>query len=307
MDIRDMWPDEPTFTRWLANRLSLLGKVLGMDLKPVETEARVPGSDRSVDILAKYAGRKVVIENQLEATDPDHLGRLLIYAAGHDASIVIWVTPQFTDEHLAAIDWLNTWTCRKVAFYGVEVGVIKNGGSCPAPDFRLVARPNAWSKKTEQKVAGLDKLGQFFQSLIDRLQDCGLPAKRVHERYIEVPSDFPKINYCVFMTGGANAQPVEVYLEIRTGTQGDYENDKKIFDSLIRDKSNIENDLKEKPCWKETWKIQIRLQGPQFSIDDSPVDLNEIADWIIQHLLKLKEVCDPRLKEIMRQSPPEEG
>ena len=108
MDIRTVWPKEAScFTPWLADNISLLSEALGMDLEKGETEKQL--GSLFVDILTKdSAGQTVVIENQLEATNPDHLGRLLIYAAGLDARIVIWVATQFTDEHRAVVDWLNT-------------------------------------------------------------------------------------------------------------------------------------------------------------------------------------------------------
>ena len=127
-----------------------------MDLEQVRQEA--PVGRYYLDILAKdRAGRRVVIENQLEETNHDHLGKLLTYAARYDARVVIWVTRQFTDEHRAAIEWLNTRTRKKVAFYGVEVGVIKIEESLCTPVFHLAARPNSWSKQTKRPDLGNER------------------------------------------------------------------------------------------------------------------------------------------------------
>ena len=301
VNIRTVWPNEAScFTPWLVDNIGLLSEALGMDLEKGETEKQL--GSLFVDILTKdSAGQTVVIENQLEATNPDHLGRLLIYAVGLDARIVIWVATQFTDEHRAVVDWLNTRRREEVDFYGVEVRVVKIGDSLPAPEFRLVARPNTWSRQTRQAAAS-DKLGQFFQLLIDRLREHGLRAKRVFERYIRVPSDFPKINYYVNMTGGARAKPVGVYLEIDTADPAINE---RVFSSLEADKEDIEAELGEDLEWKRQEKLQIILRGKEASIDDPPEKRDETMDWIVDRLLKLKQVFDPRLKEILPQSPPE--
>ena len=303
VNIRTVWPHEAScFTPWLADNISLLSEALGMDLEKGETEKQL--GSLFVDILTKdSAGQTVVIENQLEATNPDHLGRLLIYATGLDARIVIWVATQFTDEHRAVVDWLNTGRREEVDFYGVEVRVVKIGDSLPAPEFRLVAHPNTWSRQTRQAAAP-DKLGQFFQPLIDRLREHGLRAKRVFKRYIRVSSDFPEINYYVNMTGGARAKPVGVYLEIDTADPAINE---RVFSSLEADKEDIEAELGEDLEWKRQEKLQIIiLRGKEASIDDPSEKLDETMDWILDRLLKLKQVFDPRLKKIVSQSPPEE-
>lgn len=61
------------------------------------------------DILCKEttSGHFVLVEDQLERTDHTHLGQLMTYAAGLDAVTIVWIAKRFTDEHRAALDWLN--------------------------------------------------------------------------------------------------------------------------------------------------------------------------------------------------------
>lgn len=95
IDLREEWKHEATdFTNWLAQdeNLQLLSEEIGIDISLIQTEASV--GKFSVDILAEEdnTGRKIVIENQLEPTNHDHLGKLITYASGFDAEIVIWIT-----------------------------------------------------------------------------------------------------------------------------------------------------------------------------------------------------------------------
>ena len=304
VNIREIWPDETgDFTPWLANKLIVLDSVLGMGLELVETEA--PVGDLFLDILARDgSGQMVAIENQLEATDHDHLGRLPIYATGCDARIVIWIAARFTDEHRAAIDWLNARTRDEVDFYGVEVRVVKIGDSLPAPDFRLVARPDTWSRQARRTASPeKEKRRQFNQKIVDELREQGLTDVIRPVDWNSIPSKVAGFHYFWGMVR-KTARPVAVYLEMGTGNR---EHEKKIFDSLKSGESGIEASLGGELLWKESGNIQIMLLGPEASIDDSPDKLDEIGNWIVEHLPNLKQVFDPRLQEILGQSPPDKG
>ena len=304
VDIRKIWPDEASdFTPWLANHLGLLGKELGMDLALVQPEARV--GRFSLDILAKEgAERTVVIENQLEETNHGHLGQLLTYAAGNDAHIVIWITCEFRDEHRDAIDWLNARTRDEVDFYGVEVRVVKIGDSLPAPDFRLVAFPNTWSRQTRRAASPeSEKLRRFHQEIVDRLRKGGhTNVTRANVEYNSILSDVQGADFRYFwwMAKG-RPRSVQVYLEIRT------ENAREAFSSLEEHTEAIEAELGATLEWKRHGKVQIKLSGEEASINDPPEKLNQITEWILEHLLKLKQIFDPRLQQILGQSPPENG
>ena len=45
----------------------------------------------------------------------------------------------FTEEHLAVLEWFNQNTIADVGFYAVEVELLKIGDSPLAPNFRVLA------------------------------------------------------------------------------------------------------------------------------------------------------------------------
>ncbi|MDA8007907.1 MAG: DUF4268 domain-containing protein, partial [Gammaproteobacteria bacterium] len=145
--VREYWDNEASeFTPWLADNINLLGEALGLDGLEVEEQESSVGGFR-VDLLCKDEDdRTVIVENQLEKTNHKHLGQLLTYAAGKDAVVVVWVSTKFTDEHRAALDWLNEKTEEDVQFFGAQIEVWQIGDSQAAPKFNLVCMPNEWSK-----------------------------------------------------------------------------------------------------------------------------------------------------------------
>src|SRR5256885_2050308 len=124
VDLREVWLSESSgFTPWLAQQenMKLLGETIGIDLE-CEAQEKEVGPFRA-DILCKDTATDswVLIENQLERTDHGHLGQLLTYAAGLEAVTIVWVAREFTDEHRAALDWLNEITGQKFNFFGLEI------------------------------------------------------------------------------------------------------------------------------------------------------------------------------------------
>lgn len=160
VDPRQVWPHEAgDFTPWLAQpeNLAILGDIIQLDLELAATEQFV-GPYRA-DIVCKdtVTGDLVLIENQLEYTDHNHLGQILTYAAGLSAATIIWIARRFTDEHRAALDWLNNVTMPGINFFGLEIELWRIGDSPPAPKFNIVCKPNDWVKeiaKTRQESAG---------------------------------------------------------------------------------------------------------------------------------------------------------
>ena len=147
VDIREIWVhEERDFTPWLAKNLHFLGDAIGLELV-LESEEVSVGSFRA-DILAKDAQTNnwVLIENQLERTDHSHLGQIITYASGLKAATVIWIAERFADEHIAALDWLNSITDDSVRFFGLQIE-LWTIDTTMAPRFQVVSRPNSWIKK----------------------------------------------------------------------------------------------------------------------------------------------------------------
>ena len=166
VDVRLAWLAEATdFTPWLARpeNISLLGEAIGLDLQ-VETQEAPVGPFRA-DILCKDTlnDHYVLVENQLERTDHTHLGQLLTYAAGLDAVTIVWVAARFTDEHRAALDWLNRATGSAINFFGLEIELWRIGNSPLAPKFNVVSQPNDWVDVVQQSAAAATSLSPIQQ------------------------------------------------------------------------------------------------------------------------------------------------
>lgn len=152
-DLRTVWPHEALdFTPWLSqdDNIALLADAVGLDITVEETESAV--GDFHVDILAAETGtdRRIIIENQLEDTDHDHLGKLITYASGKSADIVIWVVKHAREEHKAAVEWLNNHTDDKIGFFLCEIKLYRIGNSEPAVKFEVLEKPNDWAKEIKK-------------------------------------------------------------------------------------------------------------------------------------------------------------
>ncbi len=149
---RTYWHNEATdFTPWLAEEENLaeLSEAIYLDLELKSREEKMDGGRADLLCVDSVTGSNVIIENQLEKTDPDHLGRILSYAAALNANTIIWIATEFDEQYRATIDWLNRVTDEDFNFFGIEIHLLQIGDSDYAPQFKVVAKPNGWQKQVK--------------------------------------------------------------------------------------------------------------------------------------------------------------
>ena len=187
VDIRKVWSHEQyVFSKWLASEENIkeLGDTLNLSLTNIETEKYV-GNYRC-DILCKdeITGKVVLIENQLESTNHDHLGKIITYASGLDASVIVWIVSSAREEHASAIEWLNKHTSDDLSFFLLEIHAYRIGDSEPAPQFKIIEQPNDFSKSVKamarsSNVSEAEKNRlEFWTQLNDILDQRGKPFNK---------------------------------------------------------------------------------------------------------------------------------
>jgi hypothetical protein len=301
LNLRGIWAKEAyDFTPWLADNIQKLGEALGMDLELETREASV--GDFSLDLLAKdlNRGRTVIIENQLTATDHDHLGKLLTYAAGFNATAIVWIAESIREEHRQALEWLNQRTDEETEFFGVIIEVLQIDNSKPAFNFKPVVFPNEWQKTKNRTASSTTTRGEayrvYFQELIDELRDKHkFTGARVGQpqNWYSFTSGFTGIYYIASFAQGGRVR-AELNIDL-----GDWERNKQLFDWLSNEKEAIQQEFGENLDWerldnRRTSRIAVYRTG---SITSDPTTLQEIRFWTIEKLLKLKKVFGPRLKK----------
>ncbi|MBE5954478.1 MAG: DUF4268 domain-containing protein [Lachnospiraceae bacterium] len=289
-DLRSVWAHEAiNFTPWVAENIDLLGDAIGIDITVDETESSV--GDFNVDIFASETGtdRKIIIENQLEDTNHDHLGKLITYASGKNADVIIWIVKRAREEHKAAIEWLNSHTDEKIGFFLCEIKLFQIGNSQIAPIFSIVERPNDWAKeikKTSLLSATQQQRMEYWQAFNDYAYKDGIFAKEFNLRkpttdhWKEFSIGSSLCNLVVSQIQKRGSLCVELYIN----------NDKQLFNNLYLKKDSIEKELDVSLEWKE-----LPERKASRIILEKNVDLYNKNEWenqfsyIMSLLIKMKK------------------
>lgn len=305
VELRSAWPGEALdFTPWLAkeDNLALLSETLGLELELDGVEKRV-GTFKA-DILCRdtVTGAWVLVENQLERTDHKHLGQLITYAAGLDAVTIVWIASQITDEHRAALDWLNEITERDIDFFGLELELWRIGGSTPAPKFNVVSKPNDWARTSHaaQRNSASNPLTdtkilqkEFFEGLNEFILKTGGPIRPRTAR----PQHWQ--NYSIGRTGFrliASVNSRDRTLRSELFMSGD---EAKAHFSLLAAEAAI---IEEEFGAKLDWDSLPNKIGARISVTRPNADFTKTTEWPAYHtwmadkLTKLHNTFSARIR-----------
>ena len=299
VELREAWKHEALdFTRWLAQEenLSLLSDEVGIGIRALETEAKV--GKFSVDILAEEdnTGRKIIIENQLESTDHDHLGKLITYASGHDATIIIWIVKDVRDEHRRAIDWLNEHTDEELNFFAIKLELWQIEDSRFAPKFHVIASPNEWAKSvkrwtrgelTETNIMQLEFWNRFKEYSQKNKSELRLTTVGPRPWY-NIILGSPEAHIVLTLNIQANLISCEVYIS----------DSKELFANLVQYKDKIEEELGTKLEWmalenKKVSKVKLSKKG---NLKDTN-KWNEHFEWLMEQAENFQKVFGKYIKE----------
>lgn len=304
VDLRSIFADEARdFTPWLLDNVSMLSEKIGIDIANVKKEHDV--GDFSCDITAEdeNTGDKIIIENQLESTNHDHLGKVITYASGIGAKVVIWIAKQFREEHQKALEWLNENNSENVSFFGIRVLALSVDDGRPAIDFEVVVEPNEWEREVKTKSNELDdrraRYLEFFSRLVNTYSEKGVSWQRLKARaqsWIGFGGGRTGLNINWAFRGN-NRFSVELYIDTQ-----DKDEVKEIFDELYKQKSVIDKEIPglswERLDDKRASRIALNTQLSTAikSLDEK--EFLSLIDWAIDKMKLFKEVFTPYIRDL---------
>lgn len=293
VDIRNLWKHEQyDFSEWLSQseNIKILDDVLGLTLTDITKEAYV-GSYRC-DIFAKdeSSGIKVIIENQLEASNHDHLGKIITYASGLDAEVIVWIVKQAKEEHRSAIEWLNNNTNSNINFFLIELHAYTIENSIPAPFFEVIEKPNEFIKNS--KINGeqdnlnksqserLEFWNRFNEIVIDRGKPFNV-RKATTDHWYDVALGTSEAHVSINLVNKESVVCLDLYIN----------DNKELFDSLYSKKNIIENDLGFKLIWDridngKASRIKYNIKGLNY---DNHSNYDELMNKVIDTAVKMRD------------------
>jgi Domain of unknown function (DUF4268) len=298
--LREVWKHEALdFTQWLQENIDVLNSALDLNLVNVDRE-QAAGSF-SIDLVAEdEGGGTVIIENQLEKSNHDHLGKLVTYLTGMGAKAAIWIVSDPRPEHVAAITWLNE--ASSAAFYMVKVEAVRIGSSPAAPLFTLIVGPSEETEEvghTKREIAERYTIRKrWWTQLIERSAKISkLHAHITPGEYswIGTSSGVRGLNLNYSIT--QDECGAELYIDRGKGRE---EENKSIFDQLFAHREEIEKGFGGPLSWerlegKRACRIKYSQEGGYRTPEDQWPKMQED---IIAAMNRLEQALRPFLKQL---------
>lgn len=295
VDVRKVWEHEARdFSAWLIKpeNLELLADQIGIDIEPTGNEIGV-GRFR-IDILAvePRTGHKIIIENQLEATNHDHLGKVITYAAGLDAKYLIWIVKDVLPEHLKAIEWLNEHLDEEIRCFLIKIEVWQIGDSKPAPRFELISVKNDWAATLKNSSEVVDISSTKLRQLEYWRDLCSYIRSKDQHIKLHTPAPQHWLNFSMGNSISHIALTINTQKQ-RLGCELYISNDKVFYSYLNENLEEIQNHLDEDISWFEG-KVAAGL-GVYKKVPDvfDESKNNEYFDWMYSKVILFKRIFTP--------------
>ena len=297
---RQKWNNEARdFTPWLANNIAELNKALGLELEVENTEVSV--GPYSADILAKDTGTDnyVVIQNQLEKTNHDHLGKAITYASVLDASMIIWIATDFTEEHKKSLDWLNDHTNDEISFYGVQLELWQIDESKAALRFNVISKPNQAVRQAARSKANedLSDKRKFQFDFWSKFKEKLAKTKKIPSLQTPRPQywfDVTLGKSYIHISNTCNTDDNTVGVRIYIGN--------KIADTMLpfleSKKDEIESSIGQKLIWNPNPDNRDKVIILQHTTDfEDEKKLDKSLNWLVDYTVKFRETFSKIIKQ----------
>ena len=223
-------------------------------------------------------------------TNHDHLGKLITYASGKSANIIIWLVKHAREEHKAAIEWLNNHTDDEIGFFLCEIKLYRIGNSDPAVKFEVVEKPNDWTKEIKKK----NNINETQQQRYDywvAFQNHAFQDKEFSRNFSRRSPSFDHwMNYSIgsskyLISVGQLHSRNEITVEFNINE------DKELFRSLFANKESIEKECELNFEWKELPEKKASRIITKCNVDfKDKAQWNNQFEWTMNAMLKIKKV-----------------
>lgn len=294
VELRNLWKHEQyDFSEWLSQNenIELLNDILGLTLTDISKEVYVGLYRCDLVAVDESSGIKVIIENQLESSNHEHLGKIITYASGLDAQVVVWIVKNAKEEHRSAIEWLNNNTNSDINFFLIELHAYKIGDSLPAPYFEIIEKPNDFIKnnkvngnKNELNKSQSERLifwNRFNEILIDKGKPFNV-RKATTDHWYDVAIGSSSSHISIELVNKEKHVRIGLYMV----------DDKEYFDKLFANKDTIETQLGIKLEWQRECsgnvsRVKYKLPGLDY---DNHSNYDELINKSIDIAANMQKV-----------------